>query len=257
MAQFEDVRDVIDSLMRDRVDYAALHKLYGGTSETEQRRYSPAECTGIDKRVIMGDPDERLISTSYVERQNLTMRMGMRRSLASPTRSPRRSRTTRTRSRSTSCTTTFPALTRVSASGPPWRRPRGSSATPGRSPRSRSYSTKLPRPMGTSFSTEVAQEGDETVIFVRGEIDVATCERLRDAIEPHLGPRQSVVLDLSGVEFMDSSSLRVLEQARGKLTADGGSLILRNPSQAARLLLTAAQAQGLLDEDAIENPDPN
>ena len=71
MAQFEDVRDVIDSLMRDRVDYAALHKLYGGTSETEQRRYSPAECTGIDKRVIMGDPDERLISTSYVERLSI------------------------------------------------------------------------------------------------------------------------------------------------------------------------------------------
>jgi IS1 family transposase len=70
---------VIDSLMRDRVDYAALHKLYGGTSETEQRRCSPAECTGIDKRIIMGKPNERLISTSYVERQNLTMRMGMRR----------------------------------------------------------------------------------------------------------------------------------------------------------------------------------
>ncbi len=89
------------------------------------------------------------------------------------------------------------------------------------------------------FSTEVAQEGDATVILVRGEIDMATCERLRDAIEPHLGPQQTIVLDLSGVRFMDSSCLHVLLQARGTLTADGGSLVLRNPSNAAHLLLTS------------------
>jgi anti-anti-sigma factor len=105
------------------------------------------------------------------------------------------------------------------------------------------------------FSTEVAQVGDETVIHVRGEIDVATCERLRDAIEPHLGPQQAVVLDLSAVEFMDSSCLGVLQQARGTLTADGGSLILRNPSKVARRLLTAAQADYLLDSDEDEPSD--
>jgi anti-sigma B factor antagonist len=104
------------------------------------------------------------------------------------------------------------------------------------------------------FSTEVDQVGDETIIHVRGEIDVATCERLRDAIEPHLGPQQTIVLDLSGVEFMDSSCLRVLLQARGTLTADGGSLILRNPSKVARRALTAAQAQHLLEADADEQP---
>lgn len=62
----------------DGIDFAMLHKLYGRDPEGE-RTYSPAICTGIDKRVICGDPDERLISTSYLERQNLTMRMGMRR----------------------------------------------------------------------------------------------------------------------------------------------------------------------------------
>jgi hypothetical protein len=56
-----------------------LHKSYGNPTESEQRRYSPAECTGIEKRVMSGDPDLSLASTSYVERQNLTMRMGMRR----------------------------------------------------------------------------------------------------------------------------------------------------------------------------------
>ena len=59
--------DVVDALMRDRVDYATLHKLYGAT--TDERTYSPAQCSGTEKRVIMGRPDPLLISTSYVERQ--------------------------------------------------------------------------------------------------------------------------------------------------------------------------------------------
>lgn len=60
------------------VDYAQLVKMYGKGPETAKGRYSPAECTGIKIRVE-GDPDEKLVSTSYVERQNLTMRMHMRR----------------------------------------------------------------------------------------------------------------------------------------------------------------------------------
>ena len=108
--------------------------------------------------------------------------------------------------------------------------------------------------MGDDFSTEVTQAGDGTVIHVRGEIDMATCGRLRDAIEPHLGPEQKLVLDFSEVKFMDSSCLGVLIQARGALTADGGSLILRNPSDVARRVLTAAQAEDLLHADADEHP---
>jgi IS1 family transposase len=60
------------------VDWAVLQKLYGKDPSGE-RRYSPPVCTGIDIRVRRGDPDPSKISTSYVERQNLTMRMGMRR----------------------------------------------------------------------------------------------------------------------------------------------------------------------------------
>jgi IS1 family transposase len=63
------------------VDYAMLVKMYGGSegnSETE-RKYSPAECTGCKKTRLMGDPRPKFISTSYIERQNLTMRMHMRR----------------------------------------------------------------------------------------------------------------------------------------------------------------------------------
>ena len=107
--------------------------------------------------------------------------------------------------------------------------------------------------MADEFSTEVSQDGDATVISVRGEIDIATCERLRDAIEPHLAPQQTIILDLSEVGFMDSSSLTVLLQARGTLTADGGSLFLRNPSVAAHRLLTLAGLEDLLQADADQH----
>jgi IS1 family transposase len=60
------------------IDYGMLVKLYGPEPEGE-RRYSSAECVGATKRVMQGNPDYKTISTSYVERQNLTMRMGMRR----------------------------------------------------------------------------------------------------------------------------------------------------------------------------------
>lgn len=61
------------------VDYAMLVKLYGEAPKSEQRRYSPATCVGARKDVIEGRPDRKHISTSYAERQNLTMRMQMRR----------------------------------------------------------------------------------------------------------------------------------------------------------------------------------
>jgi hypothetical protein len=61
------------------IDYAMLVKLFGAAPESAKGRYSPAECTGIRTVRIEGDPDPKHISTSYTERQNLTMRMHMRR----------------------------------------------------------------------------------------------------------------------------------------------------------------------------------
>src|SRR5205085_9665462 len=59
-------------------DYAQLEQIYGN-DPADERRYSPSICLGTRTRVFKGNPDPAKISTSYVERQNLTMRMGMRR----------------------------------------------------------------------------------------------------------------------------------------------------------------------------------
>ena len=59
------------------IDYAML-KLYGESPEAE-RRYSPAQCIGCKRHVIIGDPDPEHISTSFAERQNLSVRMSIRR----------------------------------------------------------------------------------------------------------------------------------------------------------------------------------
>lgn len=71
---------VVDALWGSEIDFAQIVKEYDSPSETESRKYSPAKnCRVTDINVHSGDPDPAKISTSYVERQNLTMRMGMRR----------------------------------------------------------------------------------------------------------------------------------------------------------------------------------
>jgi IS1 family transposase len=69
----------VDMAFDGQIDYAMLVKLYGGIQPYNEIRYSPPRCIGAQKRRMFGNPDVKLVSTSFVERQNLTIRMSNRR----------------------------------------------------------------------------------------------------------------------------------------------------------------------------------
>lgn len=75
---FKGYDHTVNEVLGTKVDYAQVIKLYGAT-QADEARYSPSECIGVRKKVVCGNPDKDKVSTSIVERANLTMRMSMRR----------------------------------------------------------------------------------------------------------------------------------------------------------------------------------
>jgi IS1 family transposase len=71
--------DAVEDAFGADIDYAMLVKIYGASSDNPDSRYSPATCIGCRTGILSGNPDSDHISTSFVERSNLSMRMGMRR----------------------------------------------------------------------------------------------------------------------------------------------------------------------------------
>ena len=76
---FRAYADAVQGVFGLDVDYAMLIKLYGYPTDAPNTRYSPAQCIGIRTGILSGNPDRQHISTSYVERMNLNLRMGLRR----------------------------------------------------------------------------------------------------------------------------------------------------------------------------------
>jgi anti-anti-sigma factor len=96
----------------------------------------------------------------------------------------------------------------------------------------------------------VVEVSQVAIIVLKGEVDLSGIGDLQDAIEPFLAPGQTVVMDLSEVTFADSTLLKVLAQARGRLSSAGGSLMVRNPSDQARRLLTIGELDDLVQDEA-------
>jgi IS1 family transposase len=71
--------EAIEEAFGSEVDYSQLQKIYGAPADEGARRYSPARCIGCDMKVVSGNPDPKHVSTSYVERQNWTLRTNSRR----------------------------------------------------------------------------------------------------------------------------------------------------------------------------------
>ncbi len=71
--------EAVEGAFGMEVDYAMLIKVYGSSPDRPDTHYSPAACIGTRTGILIGDPDRNHISTSFVERQNLNLRMGVRR----------------------------------------------------------------------------------------------------------------------------------------------------------------------------------
>lgn len=109
------------------------------------------------------------------------------------------------------------------------------------------------------FSCTARRTAEHVVLTVRGDVDLASHERFQAGMEPWLVAGTSVVVDCSGVEFLDSMGLRVLVHAWQRMPQDGFSLALAAPSPAVVRVLELAGIANLipvLETAPVPDPDP-
>jgi anti-anti-sigma factor len=107
----------------------------------------------------------------------------------------------------------------------------------------------VPSELEDPLTIEASRDGDVAVLVVKGELDPHTAPKLRDRIDDAVAAGSSeVVLDLSQLDFIDSSGLRVIISAHKAAVERGGRLVLRSPSPTAKRLLDIT---GLLDHIEI------
>jgi anti-sigma B factor antagonist len=102
---------------------------------------------------------------------------------------------------------------------------------------------RVPQPR---FTVDVRTEGDLVTLRVGGELDLAVARRFRAALYPYAGPGRTVELDLTGLEFLDSSGLQLLVSAAKSARADGWTLRIKPPAGRARQALTIAGMERVL-----------
>ena len=105
--------------------------------------------------------------------------------------------------------------------------------------------------LGPQLALETTQIGDHDVVVASGEIDLASASRVEVALEPFSG--QPVVLDLRGVEFMDSAGLKVLLNQRSRIEESGGELrLVVGEGAVARLLALTGVSDAFSISSAID-----
>ncbi len=103
-------------------------------------------------------------------------------------------------------------------------------------------------PAWQPFSVTVEIEAERSTVFLRGELDLSGVERAREAIEQaEAGGKGLLVLDLSDLEFIDSTGLEVLLRAARRAHDSGGRLIVQKPSRYVRRLLEMTAIDQSLD----------
>lgn len=103
------------------------------------------------------------------------------------------------------------------------------------------------------FSVSVSAEGDRAVVALRGELDMSGTDRAREAIEQAEDNAKLVVLDLSALDFIDSTGLEVILRAARRAEDNGGRLVVQRPSSYVKRLLEMTAIDQSLDvvEDVV------